>query len=305
MNVFISYSWKQGARVWERLVPVLRAAGAEVLIDRERFVAGKEVLGQMDATQDLADKHLLCLSTEYLASKPCQHEMRRAVAADPTFANGTVIPLRFDGVPMPREFAARRLTAPKPLWVDFADDRAPGPWAELLKACSASLGTCATRWLAARDRIVNHLQRGESVYLLLRAPAARWQPVIAHLQQEHFAALACVDLDHGRTVARRGLLNAILAELAIGAPVRPAPEDLGDFHERIEALGSSALVTLSHFENAQGRDYGIDLFRSLRNLVNAQPRRLVLLVIARAPLEALLPRDHPMSEIEFKLVELA
>ncbi len=51
-NIFVSYSWKQGERVWDRLVPVLRASGIEVLIDRERFVTGKDILGQMDTIQD-------------------------------------------------------------------------------------------------------------------------------------------------------------------------------------------------------------------------------------------------------------
>lgn len=47
-RVFVSYSDKQGQWVWERLVPILRAAGcAEVLIERERFRAGRGVKGQI------------------------------------------------------------------------------------------------------------------------------------------------------------------------------------------------------------------------------------------------------------------
>jgi hypothetical protein len=40
-----------------------------VLIDRQRFAVGQPVVGQMDATQDQADKHLLILSPEYLNSR--------------------------------------------------------------------------------------------------------------------------------------------------------------------------------------------------------------------------------------------
>jgi TIR domain-containing protein len=79
-RVFVSYSHCQGAWVLDRLVPVLRAGGAEVLIDRERFTAGRELRGQMDATQDGADVNVLVLSPEYLASESCVHEMERAIA---------------------------------------------------------------------------------------------------------------------------------------------------------------------------------------------------------------------------------
>ena len=51
-KVFVSYRHHNGPWVWDRLVPCLRCGGAEVLIDRERFKAGKAVLGQMDAVQD-------------------------------------------------------------------------------------------------------------------------------------------------------------------------------------------------------------------------------------------------------------
>ena len=51
-RVFISYNHQQGKWVWERLTPCLRAGGAEVLIDRERFEVGKAVVGQMNALQD-------------------------------------------------------------------------------------------------------------------------------------------------------------------------------------------------------------------------------------------------------------
>lgn len=71
-RIFISYSHKQGEWVWKNLVPCLKAGGAEVRIDIERFRAGKEVVAQMDAEQDAADLSVLVLSPEYLASAMCQ-----------------------------------------------------------------------------------------------------------------------------------------------------------------------------------------------------------------------------------------
>lgn len=61
-KVFASYCHQQGEWVWNWLVPSLRAGGAEVCIDRERFQAGKAVAGQMDATQDAAEISVLVLS---------------------------------------------------------------------------------------------------------------------------------------------------------------------------------------------------------------------------------------------------
>jgi hypothetical protein len=61
-RVFICYSHQQGDWVWEGLVPCLKGSGAEVLLDRDRFEAGKELLGQMDAVQDEAACSVLVLS---------------------------------------------------------------------------------------------------------------------------------------------------------------------------------------------------------------------------------------------------
>ncbi len=92
-KVFISYNHKQVDWVKNRLVPCLEAGGAEALVDYKKFGAGKAIIGQMDATQDSADLHLLTLTEEYLASDYCQHEMNRAVARDPQFQKGVVLPV--------------------------------------------------------------------------------------------------------------------------------------------------------------------------------------------------------------------
>src|ERR1044071_1573939 len=81
MRVFVSYSWRQGEWVWNSLVPCLKAAGCEVLIDVERMVVGKEVFAQMDEIQAGAECTVLVLSPDYLSSKACMHEMQRAISA--------------------------------------------------------------------------------------------------------------------------------------------------------------------------------------------------------------------------------
>lgn len=116
-SVFVSYNHRQADWVHDRLVPVLKAGGAEVLVDHERFTAGKAVVGQMDATQDAAEVHLLVLSPDYVASDYCVHEMERAVARDPNFEDGVVVPVRRVDVDLP-ELIRRG----EPLYANLVDE---------------------------------------------------------------------------------------------------------------------------------------------------------------------------------------
>ena len=105
MRVFLSYSHQQGEWVWQRLVPVLKAGGAEVLIDKERFQLGKAIIGQMDGLQAQAERHLLVFSPDYLASGYCQHEMKKAVALEPSFNHGFVVPVMREACSLPKLLA--------------------------------------------------------------------------------------------------------------------------------------------------------------------------------------------------------
>ena len=117
MRVFVSYSHQQGPWVWDRLVPVLKAGGAEVLIDKERFQLGKAIVGQMDALQAQAERHLLVFSPDYLASAYCQHEMKKAVALDPSFSQGFIVPVMREACSLPKPFPKTN-----PLYADLQDD---------------------------------------------------------------------------------------------------------------------------------------------------------------------------------------
>jgi hypothetical protein len=136
-SVFISYCHVQGAWVLDRLLPCLQAGGTDVRIDRDRYEAGKVVLGQMDATQDEAESSVLVLSPEYLVSPYCLHEMRRAIARDPQFHHGTIVPLQRVACPLPAVAETRfLLTEPlkySSLWPAVAAGRpqfAPEFWGD-------------------------------------------------------------------------------------------------------------------------------------------------------------------------------
>ena len=156
MKVFVSYAHTQGAWVWGRLVPVLKAGGAEVLIDHERFEAGRTVVGQMDAVQDQAERQLICWSADHAASDACGHEWRRALAKDPWFQSGLILLARLDDTGSPVELP---VDLTQPLYVDLRDDSKCDPWQLLLRGCAAELGTTAPAWLTARDEIANALGR--------------------------------------------------------------------------------------------------------------------------------------------------
>jgi TIR domain len=307
-KIFVSYSHTQGEWVASCLVPVLRAGGAEVLIDWERFKGGTAVVGQMDKVQDQADVQLVCLSAEYLASDYCRREMRRAISRDPNFARGLddrikrglVVPIRLDGTTWPAE-----ITDPNPIFVDLRDSTvASDSWQLLMKPCRVNLGITAQAWLSARDDIVRYLQRGQSVNLLVKHEGIAWEFLVQDIVRERAAPMAWIDLQEPSTSTRHGLLNRILERLGARETVRQAPNDLADFERIFTTMPKPSKVSICNFDLAPHRKrYGLDLYASLRWMI-ANTRQLVLLVQSRTPFNALLPRDNPLSKIDIKTVRL-
>ena len=269
-----------------------------MLIDRERFELGKAVVGQMDALQDQADKHLLVLSVDYLSSPYCCHEMDRAIALDPAFASGIVVPVLREACTLPTS-----ITGPNPLYADLRDDRQPDPWTQVLQSCDAAgLGTTAPAWLAARDDLARYLERNQSVNLVMEN-GVNWRALLEHLANDYRLDLAQVDLQDPDTTSRRGLLATIAKALGERVALPDKPRDLSDFKALLMSR-SNTRVALTHFDLAPHRPYyDVDLFAALRFLM-MDMRKLTLLVQSRTPFAALLPRDHPLSDIDIKTVEL-
>jgi hypothetical protein len=335
MKIFVSYCHRQEAWVLDALLPCLKAAGAELLVDRERFKAGRAVLGQMDALQDQAERTLLVLTQEYLASDYCRHELKRAVVRDPEFREGRTLPLVLSECVTPPELARA-----EPLFIDMrasasASGSASEPWRLLFDACGVELGCSAPRWLAARDELVTLLRRNQSVNLVVphRAGATvqpRWKGLVEHLKESHFMQLGCVDLERGRADSREELVSVILEELGMPQPVPDKPKDLGLLDRALRgncrapsscgralrsdhALfggvaprvdGASHSLALLHFDLAVPRqsEYGIDFFAALRNL--NEERCVTFLLQSRRPFMDLVPRDHPLSHMQLATVEL-
>ena len=300
-KVFISYSHAQIDWVTNRLIPCLKAGGAEALIDYERFSPGKRVIGQMDATQDLADIHLLTLTDDYLASKYCQHEMRRAVALDPQFQKGVVLPVIRGKCPLPDWLQG----ANPPLYVDLQDDKNASKWGMLVKACEVDLGVSAPDWLKARDEICRYIERGDSVNLVASRPV-KWRELLEHVRNDHFKDFGIVDVQDPKVTTRKALVEEILGQC--GTPVtvpNKKGEDLVVLGRILDAKQPPLRLIIKHFHEVKDRAYyDIEFFSSLRYLMT-ESKKLVLLIQSRKPYVEILPHDHPLSSVtNLKTVEL-
>ena len=203
-KVFVSYSHTTTDWVRDRLVPVLKASGAEVFVDAERFEPGGGLHRQMDAWQDKADKHVLVLSAGYAASAPCQHEMTRAIATDPLFVEHKVLPIRLDDTPVP--------DALKPmLYTDLRadpDEATADAWKKLIGQCGQPLGASAPHFLAVRDEVARLLTSNRSVNLVVDA-GVRSVGLIDDLAGSKTLRLARLDLFQGSTETRYGFVSAV------------------------------------------------------------------------------------------------
>lgn len=295
-KVFISYSHKQAAWVREVLYPVLAAGGAEITIDYKEFAAGIAVRKQMKEAQARAEVHLLVFTPDYLASDYCRAEMQYAFAVDPGFEDGAVLPIILETCTLPPE-----ITTASPLYVDLTGDRRrdPDAWRLVMQRCEADLGTSVPDWIAAFGRTIDALQRRKSVNLLIKR-TARWGELIAQVKLA-FPEMGVVDLESGKNVSRRGLVAEILRAVANYHSSIPE-DDLAVLELVLESQGPS-ILTLKRFEAAAGRNYGNDLYHSLRHLI-MEKRLLTLVVQSEAPFASLLPSWHPLSHLEMETVEL-
>lgn len=307
MPIFISYSHKQSDWVHPNLIPILRAAGGSPLVDIDHFRAGQTVIGQMDRLQGAANRHLLLITSDYLESDYCRHEMDQAIKSDPGFAASKVLVVKLDSTPLPPELTGTGSLGSGPLYVDLQADKNSAPWDLLLESCDLSLpGTNAPNWLDALDQTKKHLERGESVNLVIGSKI-KWQTWQHQLIDTRFAGLGVVDLRKPGTIPREGLVTEILKATSgpLAKPVPPPPHDLPLLADNL-CNGGPYHVLLSHFDliNTPEREHYTDeLARSLRWFC-MDDRSLVLVAQTRTPVANVLPANEFDSWPEFKTVEL-
>lgn len=304
MRVFVSYDPRRECWIKENLIATLTGGGADVLMNGEHARLDQNGIGQRDALQDKAERHVLCLSRHYLGTPSCRHEMLRAMATDPDFRHGMVVLVRLDDSPLPLALFEKFCGGNNPLLVDLRSDEAPEPWKQLLQACNAHLGVAAPAWLRARSDIGHLLTIGHSVNLVVNDDEVKWKPLVQDLPERLPSPTAVVSLENPETTTRQGLLNLILHRLGLSRTVSQCPGDLIDFKRAIESLGTPVRVVIKHFDMALQRPhYGIDLFAGLR-WMTSEARSLILLLQSRRPYANLLPRDNPLSDLPMTTVRL-
>jgi len=208
---------------------------------------------------------------------------------------GLVVPVKREDCQLPDE-----IESAEPLWVNLCDDKNAEQWNLLMDACGADLGAEAPHWLEARDEVVRDLRRNQSVNLVVSGNP-KWREMINHIQSDLLPELGVVDLESGGTTTRRGLVTEILKACDITRRV-PSEEDLIELHNALSARDMSHIAML-RLDHATHRNYGVDLFSTLRFLI-MESRKLALLAQSRQHFSQLLPRDHPLSVIDLKTVEL-
>ena len=150
--------------------------------------------------------------------------------------------------------------------------------------------------------MARYLERNQSVNLVVDQ-GVNGRALLEHLINDYSLGLARVDLEDPDTTSRRGLLATMVKALGERVSLPDESRDLADFKALLEAR-STTRVALTHFDLVPYRRYyDVDLFAGLRFLM-MERRKLTLLVQSRTPFAALLPKDHPLSDIDIKTVEL-
>lgn len=289
MRIFISYSHQQGDWVW-RLLPCLQAAGAD--FTRPAALSAWPGGSRPDGRAARPGGAALAGALAGLFGQRLLPARNAARFAPGPPSQGLVLPVTRVDAPLPRPFNDGN----PPLYAKLQDDSRADAWDALLRACQAGdLGCAAPDWLQARDDAQRFLQRGQSVNLVTYGKA-NWRGLLDHLAQDHFPAMARVDLEDAATTSRRGLLAAIATALGERAPLPPEPHDLAGFARLLQNRPAS-LLALSHFDLAPYRaDYDMDLYAALRDLL-MEKRKLALLVQSHTAFAALLPAGPPLSDI--------
>ena len=307
-RLFVSYGVGQAGWVEDRLVPVLRAGGAdkpmlhagggEEVLDTERSAVGAQVARRLLRAMDDADRQIVVLSPDYVANISCVDQLKAMVAKDPDFRYGTVIPILRESCVLPEG-----IVIPDSALVDLRNERRGTAWDQLLGACRSDLAVNPLTWLKVRDEVLQHLAANRSVNLVL-GPEIKDAPLLADLG-ERLPGLTTIGLTGLKSATRRGLVTEILRLAGCTASVPLPPDDLELFDRYMETATTRRII-LPAFDTVKHRfDFDQPLFESLAWTMKETPPRLVLLMVSELPLAELLLPNNPLIKLNLPTITLA
>ena len=302
-KVFVSYSWKQQNWLKRNLIPLLDACGYEVLVDYRHFEAGQHNIGQMDKYQDDSERQILLLSKTYLASDYCMHELRRAVQKW-GLTSKKVVPVCYEADALPTE-----VTDSGTLYVGPLEGWDANHWGLFLRTFDLNLGMAPKDWLDTRMKVRNFLERGNSVNLVAKN-GKPWRPLVNSLAQDKELELGVLDFEAGYARNMSYLVRRILRLAGMDRELYAEDSVLPELTENMETLDTPSRQVWLHFshtikESQRTKGEGMfdyHFFAAVRHL--AQERKLNLLIHSRQPVASWLEKNHQLSHVDFKTVEL-
>ena len=293
-KVFISYNHGRAQWVRQYLAPILTAAGFQVLADYLEFKAGKALIGQMDATQDAADRQILVIDQAYLKSKHCCHELARALAHS-RYPSDRIIPIRAEPVDLPDEIRSSLYIALEGMPGDAAG------WRLLAKTLGFAWDPHA--WLRARDRIRQCLEVNKSVNLVT-SEGSCWRQLIQHLEDDEDLGLSSFDLHKGHGSKRNATVRAMLRAAGLDDHIAVADEDLIHFSEQLDAQEQVIRQAWLHFHAVKKRPaFDYDFFCTIRTHIMDE-RKLVVLLQSNQPMSGFIETNHQLSALPLETVHL-
>ena len=162
-------------------------------------------------------------------------------------------------------------------------------------------------WLQTYSDVIKALRAGRSVNLISTTNATM-RAFVHQLEsaESTLCALTIVDLDAGATATRKGLIRKMLQAVKLPAQLDGSENPLEVFEDRLEALANAGhpapTIAFLHGGHVASRNYGSDLFRSLRYCTQTQ-RWLVLLFCSTMPIDSLIP-ENELSSINWLPVRI-
>lgn len=294
-RIFISYSHVQQDWVENALIPVLKTSGVSVSFDRDNFTAGEQLSSEVVREINDATVVLLILSESYFRSAYCQAELSAAFSRRDKDGKVHVVGVLREDCTLPNRFAGQDAE----LYLDLRAEGDDTNWTRLINRCGGRLDCSPRRWIEAQGDAARFMSRGKSVNLICRSIHARpfFNAISERLRPNY--PLSVVDLRAPNASSREGLIELIWhAAFGAAPPRQTRPTSLlVPLQAEIERRGGVWLAIIHGDEIGHRHDtYDLDLYSSLRYLMEREKYPLVFIVQSKVGIAEVLPKSSALSD---------